>query len=164
MISSRSFFCLRSKYGWIRSRNTRAQRYARRACMGLSRPQATNTREYTASDKLIHHTAIVPLDIYVFTSAPTAAHNLPCIGVTANANGVGELCLKRWKSTESAGEDEVKQAPQLAEVVLNRRSGQDKTVHSSNLLADECNLHNDAHQQTKQGKRLKTFNVSYLSN
>lgn len=44
MISSRSFFCLRSKYGWIKSRRTRAQRYARRACMGLSRSQ-TETQE-----------------------------------------------------------------------------------------------------------------------
>lgn len=49
-----------------------------------------------------------------FEPAPGADDNLPCIGVAANANGVGKLCLESWESAESAGEHKVEKTPQLA--------------------------------------------------
>lgn len=71
---------------------------------------------------------------------PSATNNLPCIGVAANPNGVGEFCLESWEGTESAREYEVEKTPQLAQVVLDRGSRQDQTVHRPDLLTDKRHL------------------------
>lgn len=164
MISSRSFFCLLSKYGRIKSRRTRAQRKARRACMGLSRFQISKNKRRN------HHrqtTTARPINIHKtncnnnfnFELVMAAPCSLPCISVAANPNGTGELSFESWESTESAREDEIKKAPQLAEVVLDWGSCKDQTVYRPYLLADESHLHNTHTKTTGFGGYSSTLQL-----
>lgn len=50
---------------------------------------------------------------------------LPCICVATHSDRVREFCLKSWESSQPAGEHEVEETPQLAEVVLDRGSRED---------------------------------------
>lgn len=76
----------------------------------------------------------------IFALAMTAPRSLPCISVAAYPNGIGELCFESWESTEPAREDEIEKAPQFAQVVLDRGSCEDQTVHRPDLLTDESHL------------------------
>lgn len=115
MIPSRSFFCLRSKYGWIRSRKTRAQRYARRACMGLAQPEKTaRVKKLNVRREVNLHLRHCTTNARCLEPVSVTDVNLPCIGVPANPNRVGKLCLESWESAESAGEHKVEETPQFA--------------------------------------------------
>lgn len=84
---------------------------------------------------------------------PRATHNLPRIGVAANPDWTGKLCFESWEGTKSAREYEVEKTPQLAQVVLDRGSRQDETVHRPDLLTDKCHL-----KKTHTKTRIKGYN------
>ncbi len=77
---------------------------------------------------------------FSFALATAAPCSLPCIGVAADPNGIGELCFESWESSKPAREDEIEKAPQLAQVVLDRGSCEDQTVYRPDLLTDESHL------------------------
>ena len=136
-MSFRSFFCLRSKYGWIRSRSTNAHRYARRACIGL---WSTSIEGLVVNDitRVVRNTWYLvgmreygspkmeaKMNIKKRCVCVSYTSRLPCICVATNPDRVSEFCLKSWETTEPAGEYEVEETPQLPEVVLDRGSRED---------------------------------------
>lgn len=83
--------------------------------MGLAQPRrAIEDKDANCKRRVICIHDTYPTKDTCFEPAPVADDYLPCIGVAANPNGVGKLCLESWESTESAGEHKVEETPQFA--------------------------------------------------
>lgn len=62
------------------------------------------------------------------------------IAVTAQADGGGELRLERWQRAQPAREAEIKEGPELPEVVLDGCAREDEAMDGGELLGTDGDL------------------------
>lgn len=106
----------------------------------MQRTVAIEEEKTTLGCFVVPHSA---RSVIMSTPAASSVHysaNAPCVGVAPNSYRVGELCLEGWKGAEAPWKDEIKKAPELAQIILDGGSAQYQTVYRFDLLAEKGHL------------------------